>query len=229
MKILPLMIFILGITPVSARAQPELDLVLKGGPNATTLAKDNRIARYGVSGGLAGSLRWPLVDRFSLAGQMELLYTPRGAEATFEGEHLAMARYHYIDFTLVARPRARLGVTSVFLLLGGGLNYLLSASLEDAAGAKMDVTKFARRVDMALIFGAGGAIHLPARKLGPFRLGTIFLEARHDRGLIDTDTVLGGARNRSSSLMLGLSFALASRAPNKPPAPSPAPGAPPGA
>jgi hypothetical protein len=140
-----------------------------------------------------------------------------------------MARYHYFDFTLVARPRVRLGVASIFLLLGGGLNYLLSASLEDAAGAKMDVTRFARRVDIALIFGAGGAIHLPAQKLGPFRLGTIFLEARHDRGLIDTDTVLGGARNRSSSLMLGLSFALASRAPSKPPAPSPAPGAPPGA
>jgi hypothetical protein len=64
---------------------------------------------------------------------------------------------------------------------------------------------------VALLAGAGIALHLPRRGLGPFHLGSVFLEARHDRGLIGTDTV-GGFKNRSSSLLLGLSFVLGARA-----------------
>jgi hypothetical protein len=71
---------------------------------------------------------------------------------------------------------------------------------------KEDITSDLRRIDVALLAGAGIALHLPLQELGPFQLGTVFLEARHDMGLIDTDPVNGGFKNRTSSLMLGLSL-----------------------
>jgi hypothetical protein len=89
------------------------------------------------------------------------------------------------------------------------VNLLLSAETEDITGAKTDITGDLRRIDVALLVGTGIALQLPRRQLGPVRLGAVFLEARHDRGLIDSDAVNGGFKNRTSSLMFGLSFALA--------------------
>lgn len=211
MKITSFVIAILWLIPLSARAQPEFGLALKSGPNAATLAKSYRVNRYGFSGGIAGYLQWPLSSRFSLAGQVDLLYTPRGSEVIFDGQYIGRSRYRYSDITVVARPEVRFGPASVYLLLGGGLNFLLSATQEDASGMKRDITGLLNRVDVALLVGAGVALHLPRQKLGPFRLGTVFLEARHARGLVETDTIDGVSKNRASSLMIGVSFSLGSR------------------
>lgn len=117
-------------------------------------------------------------------------------------------RQHYLDVTLAARPEVRLGPARIYLLLGGGLNVLVHADDENAAGVHRDVTDELHRIDVALLAGGGVAMDLPRRRLRPFRLGAVFLEARHDRGLIDIDTRNLGFRNRSSSLMLGFTFVL---------------------
>lgn len=192
----------------SAEAERELGAALKGGVSAATLAEDYRESRYGFSGGVGGHFQRPLPGRFSMGGQLELLYTPRGARAIMEGVYLGRVRQHYLDFTFAARPGARLGPTTMYLLLGGGLNLLLSADKEFSSGTKEDITGGLRRIDVALLAGVGIALPLSRHELGPFQLDAVFLEARHDHGLVDTDTVNGGYQNRTSSLMLGLSFAL---------------------
>jgi hypothetical protein len=207
MKTLFIIVFV-WLAPLSSHADPELNFALEGGPNAATLAENNRFNRYGFSGGFAGYLQWPLLDRFSLAGQVELLYTPRGAKAVSGGTYLGQVRQHYFDVMVATRPQVRLGPASVYLLLGGGLNLLVSAKKENASGANQDITDGLRRIDVALLGDAGVALHLPRRVMGPFRLGSLFLEARHDVGLVDTDAIAGGYKNRTSSLMLGLSFVV---------------------
>jgi hypothetical protein len=63
---------------------------------------------------------------------------------------------------------------------------------------------------VALLVGAGIALDLPRTQLGPFQLGTLFLEVRHERGLIDVDTMDFGLKNRTTSILLGLSLVLGS-------------------
>lgn len=203
-------IAIFGLIPSAVRAQPDLNLTLKSGPNVTTLSKEHRIHRYGLSGGISGSFKRPLIGRFSLGGQVDLLYTPRGAEVVFEGVYLGKTRQHYFDIMAAVRPEARIGSVSVYLLVGGGLNLLLSAYQEDSSGMEMDITDGLSRYDVALLGAAGVTLQLPHQELGPLRLDTVFLEARHDRGLIDIDNGNDDFKNRSTSLMLGVSFALGS-------------------
>lgn len=137
---------------------------------------------------------------------MELLYTPRGAEVVFQGEHAGQFREHYLDLTLTARPEVRLGWASVYLLAGGGLDLLMSASKDDMASTGQDVTSSLHRVDVALLGAVGVALHI-SRDPRQFHLDTIFIEARHDIGLLDV-SVQGGLKNSTSSLMLGLSLAI---------------------
>lgn len=208
-----LLTFAIGTVIAPVYAGPQAEVAVKGGPNNSNTTNDSTVdlhSRYGLSGGLTGVLRWPFVDRYSVAGQMEFLYAPRGTRVSFEGEELGKLRYHYVDVTLAARPEVRLGPARIYLLLGAGLNLLMSASLEVPSGAKSDATDDLHRVDVALIAGAGVALHLSRREVGPFRFSSVFLEARHDHGLLDTDAVNGGFKNRASSLMLGVSLALSS-------------------
>ena len=137
---------------------------------------------------------------------MELLYTPRGAEVVFQGEHAGQFREHYLDLTITARPEVRLGWVSVYLLTGGGLNILVSASKDDMAANGQDITSSLHRVDVALLGAVGVALHL-SREPRQFHLDTIFIEARHDVGLLDVATQ-GGLKNSTSSVMLGLSLAI---------------------
>lgn len=202
-----IIILVVWLVPLPAGAESELGVALKGGPNAATAAEDYRTNRYSFSGGLTGYLQRPLRDRYSLAGQMDLLYTPRGSETVFQGMWVGKTRKHYIDLMVAARPGIRRGRVSLYLLLGGGLNVLLDASQVNSSGGGEDLNDDLRKYDLALLAGAGVALHLPR---GPARLGAVFLEARHDRGLLDTDLTNGGFKNRTSSLMLGLSFALTS-------------------
>jgi len=206
--------------PSLASAGSESDLAFKGGIGAATTAADSSASRYGFTGGLAGSLQWPLAGRLSLAGQTELLYTPRGPKTVFEGEYLGQFRLHYFDLMIAARPEVRLGPMGFYLLLGGGLNLLLNADKENSSGAKVDITGDLRRYDVALLAGAGVALHLPLGGIGPFRFGTVFLEARHDYGLLPADAVNDGLKNRTSSLMLGLSLTLSSGSAAAQPSPS---------
>ena len=208
-ELLLMMAVALWPIPAPADAGPEMDLAFKGGINAATLDGDNSVHREGVTGGLAGALQWPLVNRWSLAGQVELLYTPRGADVIFEGAYLGGFRQRYLDVAVAARPQVRLGPVSVYVLLGGSLSFLLSADRETPSGAKEDITDDLRRIDVALLAGAGGALYLPHRELGPLRLGTVFLEARHDHGLIEAIAGNESFKNRVTSVMLGVSFALA--------------------
>lgn len=150
---------------------------------------------------------------------MEALYTPRGADVVFEGEYLGTVRQHYLDVTIAIRPETRLGPAGVYLLLGGSWNLLLNAvQVTEASGSmENDITDVLARHDVALLVGVGVVFHLPAKKLGPFHLDTVFFEGRHDRGLIDIapdneDSI----KNRTTSLMLGLSFALGSKAASAP-------------
>lgn len=191
-----------------ALAQPsELSIGIKGGPNAATEAEDLRVNRYGASGGIFGGLQWPLADQFWMGGQAELLYTPRGAETIENGMSLGKVREHYIDLAVVARPEVYFGRASVYLLLGGSVDLLVSANNDNGAGTVRDVTGDLHRIDVALLGAAGVAWHLSGRDPGSFHLGTVFLEARHDIGLLDVD-LTGGGKNRTSSLMLGLSFGV---------------------
>lgn len=200
--IIAIMIF---LAPRIGHAQTALDISLKGGLNAATQAQDFRVNRYGFSAGLSGSIQRSLTDLFSLGGQLELLYTPRGSETVFEGEHVGKLREHYLDLSLVARPAERLGRVSFYLLLGGSLNLLMSASRDDMAGTGQDVTSGLHRVDIALLGGIGAALHLSHHDQGSLHLGAVFVEVRHDIGLLDVD-LGGGFKNRTSSVMLGLSF-----------------------
>ena len=198
----------LYLIPSAARAQPEHQIGFKGGLNAATEAEDFRVNRYGISGGLSGCVQWQLIDKVSLGGQIDLLYTPRGAEVVFQGEHAGKLREHYIDLPIAVRPEVHFGRASVYLLLGGELSFLMSANKEDAAGTGQDITGDLHRIDVAVLGAAGVALHLPHAEMSAFHLGTVFLEARHDIGLLDVDAVNGGFKNRTSSLMLGLSFVV---------------------
>jgi hypothetical protein len=201
-----------------SEAQPELSLSLKAGPNAAVWGREPDEHNYGFCGGLAGGLRWPLGARFSLGAQVALLYMPRGTELfdRVTGEFGGTYRQHYSDIAATIYPEVRFGLIGVYLLLGGSWSILLNANAVDFLGRKRDVDL--RRHDVALLAGLGGALHLPSHRLGPFRLGTVFLEARYDRGLLDfapeEDLSL---KNRTTSLMLGVSFALGSKAAVPPP------------
>jgi hypothetical protein len=207
------LIIILICLPRLSEAQPELNLSLKAGPNAAIWDREHHDHKYGLSGGLAGDLRWPFGGRFSLGGQLALLYVPRGTKSfsPTTGEFLGTYYQRYFDITIAIRPEARVGSVGVYLLLGGSWSILLNAYSVDDRGRRDD--RDFRRHDVALLAGLGGALQLPSHRLGPFRLGTVFLEARYDRGLLDfapADDL--SLKNRATSLMLGVSFALGSKA-----------------
>jgi hypothetical protein len=206
------LIIIFLCLPRLSEAQPELSLSLKAGPNAAAWDREYHEHVYGFSGGLAGDLRWPFGARFSLGAQIALLYMPRGTESfsRMTGELLATVRQHYFDMAVAIRPEARVGSVGVYLLLGGSWSILLNANAVDFLGRKDDFD--IRRHDLALLAGLGGALHLPSHRLGLFRLDTVFLEARYDRGLLDFIPADDSSRkNRTTSLMLGVSFALGSK------------------
>lgn len=189
-----------------SEAQPELSVSLKAGPDAAVWDRAHHEHTYGFTGGAAGDLLWPVGSRLSLGGQLAMLYVPRGTEFIDQitGESLGPVRQHYFDVSAALRPQARVGSFSAYFLLGGSWSILV-----DAYSDTRDLTF--RRHDVALLVGLGGALHLPSRRLGPFRLGTVFLEARYDRGLLDfTHEDDSSAKNRTTSLMFGISFALGS-------------------
>jgi hypothetical protein len=207
------LIIILLCLPRLSEAQPELSLSLKAGPNAAIWDREHHDHKYDLSGGLAGDLRWPVGGRFSLGGQLALLYVPRGTKSISPttGEFLGTYYQRYFDIAVAIRPEARVGSVGVYLLLGGSWSILLNAYSVNYNGIKDD--RDFRRHDVALLAGLGGALHLPSHRLGPFRLGTVFLEARYDRGLLDfarADDL--SLKNRTTSLMLGVSFVLGSKA-----------------
>lgn len=204
--ILILQLLIIQVLP--SHAEPDLHIALKGGLDAATLDHEFRENRYDFSGGFAGYFRDSISERLSLAGQIELLYTPRGANVVFEGEKQAEFRYRYVDLVVAIRPEMRFGPMSMYLLLGGGLDLKVSATIENVSGSPQDITSDLHRIDVALLGGAGISVHLPRQDLGPFHLDTVFLEARHDIGLIDPFTTTSGFKNRTSSVLLGLSFAV---------------------
>lgn len=195
--------------PMPAGAAPTLDIGVKGGPDAATLAHGDRDNRYGFTGGLAGVLRHPLGDRFSWGEQLELLYTQRGAETVVDGVTQGESREHYLDLALALHPEVRFGSLTVFGLLGGGLSLLMSANKDNILGSKEDITDGLRRIDVAVIGGVGVAVRLPDQQVGAFQLGWLSLEVRHDIGLVDTDAMNGGFKNRTSSILLGVSFVIA--------------------
>jgi hypothetical protein len=197
----------------SANANSELGIALQAGLDAATLDHDNRDNRYGFSGGLAALLRGPVTSSLAIAGQIELLYTQRGARTVVDGAYLGRSRQHYLDAVLAGRPELRLGRASVYLVLGGGVSILMNANSENASGATQDITGDLRRIDVELIGGAGVALTLPRSELGPFRLQGLFVEARYDLGLFDTDPANGGFKNRTSSVMLGVSLSVAGQSP----------------
>lgn len=196
------------LVPGLANAENETGLLVKAGGNAAILAEDHRYNIYGPTGGVAGYLRHTLGSQFSLGGQIDLLYTPRGAKVMDGNDYLGQSRLNYIDTALSLQPRMRFGVVSIYLAIGGELSFLVNADKENASGAHLDITADLRKIDVALLGGAGVAWHLGNSATSTFRIDAVSLEARHDIGLLDTDMVNGGFKNRSSSLMLGLAFVI---------------------
>lgn len=196
-------------------AEPAPQITLKVGPNAATQAEENRFHRYGLSGGLAGQLVRPLGGRLSFGGQVELLYSPRGAEASLDGAPLGQIRLHYLDLIVAARLEVRFGAASAYAILGAAPSYLMSAIKEDSMGRESEITDDLKRVDVALLLGAGVALQLPQHELGPIHLSQACVELRHGRGLLDTVDVGDGRgfQNRSTAVMLGLSFGLGAALP----------------
>src|SRR5262245_45840710 len=162
----PRLLFALCMISSPTSAEPGLGVSLKGGGNAATSAEDYRDNRYGLTGGLAGYYELSIGSRFSLAGQAELLYTPRGAKVIKDGRYLGRSRLHYLDFAVAARPGVRFGVMNAYLILGAELDLLMNASKEDA-GMEVDITADLHRIDVALLVGAGLALRLPHQRLGP--------------------------------------------------------------
>jgi hypothetical protein len=157
-------IIVLLCLPRLSEAQPELSLSLKAGPNAAIWDREHHEHNYGLSGGLAGDLRWPFVARFSLGAQMALLYMPRGTESfsRMTGEFLGIYRQHYFDISVAIRPEARVGSVGVYILLGGSWSILLNANVVDELGRKRDLDAYIRRHDVVLLAGLGARfISLP--------------------------------------------------------------------
>jgi hypothetical protein len=196
----------------SISADTEADIALKGGLNSSIFAHENRESISGFSGGLEAHLEKPFVDHVSLGGQIELIYSQRGAEVVVGGQHLARSREHYMDLTAAVRPQLQFGPIHLYVVLGGGLDFLVHATTVDLSRVEQDVTDELHRFDIELLGAAGVAVALPRHTLGPLRLDTIFAEAREDVGLlkVDDDT---GSKNRTTSVMLGLSFAVAASSP----------------
>lgn len=205
-----LILIAMALLPTTGYASPTAEISLKGGLDSAALSKSYRVSRYGPAGGLTAGMEWPLVARLSLAGQLEVLYTPRGGEAVSEGVSQGKIQQHYLDVMFLARPRVRLDPMSIYLLLGGGTAFLVSAQDENAAGFPRDVTDDLHRIDVELLVGAGIALNLPSVQLGPFRSGAILFEVRHQRGLLDVDTMDFGLKNRTTSFFVGFSFVLGS-------------------
>ncbi len=205
------MLLLVWLAPAPAHAGPYAGFSLKGGVAGAKYNKPNRFLRYDPSGGIAGHLGWPLAGRFLLGGQLELLYTPRGTRVAFEGIPAGNSLQHYFDVAITARPEVRLEPVRLYLLLGASWNHLMSAYDWNALNGRFDVTHLVRENDVALRAGIGVVWPLPRRSLAPFDRLSVFLEACHDRGMIDFDIVDLGFRNRSSSFMVGLTFGLTSR------------------
>ena len=191
--------------PLAARADPASSLAFKAGPSAASQAADNRASRYGLAGGIAGYIQRPFSETWAFGGQVDLLYVPRGAKVVFDGEVQSEFQERYLDLDFLARPEMRIGRFELYALLGGGLNLLLSASKE-----KQDISDQLHRVDIALVAGAGASLRFFGAELGSLRLGSMFLEGRYDHGLLD-HSIDGGLKNRTFSLMFGLSFVLTSQ------------------
>lgn len=198
----------------SSNADTEANIALKGGLNSSTFEHDNRESISGFSGGLEGRLEKSLASHLSMGGQIELIYSQRGAEVVVGDQHLARSREHYVDLTATIHPQVQLGPIYLYLLLGGGVNLLVHATTIDfASGIEQDVTGQLHRFDMELLGAAGIAVELPRHNLGPLRLDTIFLEARQDIGLLKVDDATG-SKNRTTSAMLGLSFSVSGSPPS---------------
>jgi hypothetical protein len=223
-----LTVLVILCLPYSSNSQPELSFSLKAGPNAAAAGREQNALKYGLSAGVAGDLRWSSAARFSLGAQLALLYVPRGVKviSPSTGEFIGAFRRHYIDTTAALRPAARIGPANLYLLLGGGWAFLLRAIREsvNTPGQKDDVTNGFGRHDLTLLVGAGVWASLPSKRLGPFRLGTVFVETRYDRGLLDhVRAEDSSAKNRTTSLMFGMSFTLGFNATVSPVPPTSAP------
>jgi hypothetical protein len=202
-------------------ADSGLHIGIKGGLDAATFDHENRENRHDFTGGVAGYLQRSMFEGLSLAGQLEFQYTPRGATVVADDLKQGELHLYYVDIVAAIRPGMQLGPMSVYLLLGGGLNLLASATEESTSGSKQDATGDIHRIDLALLAGAGIGVRVPRQTLGPFHLDTVFLEARHDIGLLDISRDSSGFKNRTSSVMLGLTFAAGgSSAPTRPPVPA---------
>jgi hypothetical protein len=202
---------------MTARAESELGVGVLAGANTATLDEANREGRLGFSAGLSGGVQQALGDRFALGEQLELLYTPRGAKVVDETGFRGESREHYIDATLTVHPGMRVHSFSAYLVLGASLDVLLSANKRTAIGSPQDITDDLHRIDVAVLGGLGVAWRLGSPAGSSFRPGAISLEVRHDIGLIDSDAVNGGFKNRTTSVMLGVSFLLGGRAAPPPP------------
>jgi hypothetical protein len=200
------MLLLIWLAPAPASADAYAGISIKGGLTGAKYNLRHRFNRYGASGGIAGYLGLPLAGRFSLGGQLEVLYTPRGTQVFFGGVYGGQTRLHYYDVAITARLEARLGQGKLYLLLGGSRNRLVNADDWSALGTHQDITHLFHRTDVALRTGIGIAWPFPRQVLEPFRHGGVFLEANHDRGMTDIDVVGYGIRNRSASLMVGLTF-----------------------
>jgi hypothetical protein len=205
------MLLLVWLAPVPAHADLYAGISLKGGVAGAKYNKPNRALRYDPSGGIAGHLGWTLAGRFLLGGQLELLYTPRGTRVVFSGVPSGNSLQHYYDVAITVRPEVQLDPVRLYLMLGASRNHLTSAHDWSAINAHFDVTHLVRETDVALRAGIGVVLPLPRQSLPPFHRLSVFLEACHDRGMIDFDIVDRGFRNRTSSLLVGLTYGLPSR------------------
>jgi hypothetical protein len=212
MKKLILVVLAVSLGSAPAHADPYAGVSLKGGIAGAKFNRPHRHNRYDTTGGAAGHLGWQLTGRFSLAGQLELLYTPRGTQVTFYyPPPSANSLHRYFDVAITARPEVRLGPGSLYLLLGASRNHLISADVWRATTGHSEVTHLVRETDVALRAGIGAVWPLPRHTPSAFHRLSVFLEASHDRGMIDLDLYGLGVRNRTSSVMAGLTFRLTAR------------------
>jgi Outer membrane protein beta-barrel domain len=205
------------LMPLRGNAETAGEIGAIAGVNAATLDHQDRESRLGFSGGIFGGMQHAFDERWGFGERLELLYTPRGADTASGGVALGQLREHYVDLALALHPELRFGALSAYAVLGGSLDILLSANKHSTGGPTEYITGDVSRVDVAILTGIGVAWRLGGRGAGTLQPGAISLEVRHDIGLLELDPVNDGFKNRTTSVMLGVSFLLGGRAAQPPP------------
>jgi opacity protein-like surface antigen len=141
------------------------------------------------------------IERFRLAGQLELVYAIKGARFERDGVYRGVQEsMTYLQAGLLLRTEyATAGKVTPYVVLGPELGYLYSAEFETGLGNTINGKDDFKSTDLGLILGLGAMYSLP-----PW--GSVGLELRGDLGLVSIDGQGDGDEIRNAALTLLLVY-----------------------